>query len=241
MITGSVGQLGWPNPCALRLLPLSLAAATAWLAPLPPGTMTPVSGPWTAKIFDPHRAKGIKDDQSKFTGDKDGLTKVTSTTCRKVIEHDVICGGRGTALRSYMNPPSSCRTLQNHVFRYKGTCVSGKPLAWKLCDQLWHPTSGAQRFSLLRESWDPYFRHTENVIYRVLWKSRLGKQEDQNALHCSLHLLRHSVAESLTRWWYLRSTSHTPSARSGSLWEFAVQGDPLKNSDHEGATMFIPF
>ena len=30
---------------ALRLRPLSRAAATAWLAPLPPGTMTPVSGP----------------------------------------------------------------------------------------------------------------------------------------------------------------------------------------------------
>mmetsp|Transcript_3069 Transcript_3069/g.6374 ORF Transcript_3069/g.6374 Transcript_3069/m.6374 type:complete len:247 (+) Transcript_3069:508-1248(+) len=34
----------WHTNSALRLLPLSRAAATAWLAPLPPGTMMPVSG-----------------------------------------------------------------------------------------------------------------------------------------------------------------------------------------------------
>ena len=90
-----IGQLGRPNPCALRLLPLSRAAATAWLAPLPPGTMMPVSGPCEAK-----------DDQSD-SGDKDGQAKVNSTKCRKVTEHHVICGGTGNALRSYMNTCSA--------------------------------------------------------------------------------------------------------------------------------------
>ena len=90
-----IGQLGRPNPCALRLLPLSRAAATAWLAPFPPGTMMPVSGPCEAK-----------DDQSD-SGDKDGQAKVNSTKCRKVIEHHVICGGTGNALRSYMNTCSA--------------------------------------------------------------------------------------------------------------------------------------
>jgi len=64
MITGSIGQLGRPDPCALRLLPLSRAAATAWLAPLPPGTMTPVSGPCEAKD-DQSDSQGTKMDKPK--------------------------------------------------------------------------------------------------------------------------------------------------------------------------------
>jgi hypothetical protein len=82
----------------------------------------------------------------RFTGDKDGQAKVNSTKCRKVIEHHVICVGTGNALRSYMNTCSAWTLFFSIALTWhKGTCVSGKPLAWKLCDatvgpHFWCPT-----------------------------------------------------------------------------------------------------